>query len=294
MTGLEILQILGIPYQTGPYNVPGTHYHVREGWYALDCPHCSPNAGKFKLGWNASGRGMSCWTCGPQRAGEALVAASGKGWAEVLALLGELPCIAFRRQERPQGQLKVPTGVGNLLPAHERYLRNRGLNTDYLAKIWGIQGIGLASRLAWHLYIPIQVDGKTVSWTTRNLGEHGLRYHAARTDEEVLPAKSVLYGAGLAKHAVIVVEGPVDAWRIGPGAVATLGVNYSKAQLYKIAKYPRRVICMDAEEPAQKQARKLCEALAVFPGQTTNVVTDSKDPGCAPERELNQLRGLIR
>ena len=90
-------------------------------------------------------------------------------------------------------------------------------------------------------------------------------------------------------------EGPFDVWKIGPGAVALMGVFYTQNQLLQIAKYPMRYICLDSEPAAQIVANKLCNDLMAFPGQTKNIILDSgKDPGNASEKELDELKSLLQ
>jgi DNA primase len=191
------------------------------------------------------------------------------------------------------GTLKIPQGVGPLLPAHRAYLKKRGLNPDLLASVWGFRGIGIAPRLQWRIWIPIcDLYGKVVSWTTRSIGDDPpTRYISATADEEELPHRSILFGAHLARHVIIVCEGALDAVTIGPGAVATCGVGFSKAQKAAMAEYPVRVVCFDAEDDAQKRARALCNDLSAFPGSTENVYFDSaKDANSADRAEVDELR----
>ena len=112
-------------------------------------------------------------------------------------------------------------------------------------------------------------------------------------DQEAVNHKTLIYGADFCRHAIVVVEGPLDTWAIGPGAGALCGTGFTRAQVLAISRFPVRAICFDALPDAQKTARELCNLLRVLPGETYNVVLDSKDPGEAlttNPRELRQLR----
>jgi DNA primase len=122
------------------------------------------------------------------------------------------------------------------------------------------------------------------------VGSKGLRYINANPREEAVPAKDLLFGQDLARHAIVVVEGPFDAFRIGPGAVATMGLSYSREQLFKMSQYPVRVICFDQEDKAQQRARGLANDLLPFPGKTSVVVPQSADPGDMSEEEVREIR----
>lgn len=283
----DVLSTLGIPFREA-----GEHHHVSPGWIGLECPQCSPNSGRFRLGVNLEYRYASCWQCGSVSLRYALQQATGRvlDWEEIDRLLGGLPPPA--RRHKPKGTFIEPAGIQSLfLPVHRTYLQNRGFDPDQIWEFWGVRGIGLACRLAWRLYIPIHHHGRTVSWTTRAiLDDATQRYISARDSESEVPKRRLLYGADHVRHAAIVVEGPTDVWRIGPGAVATLGVAFSRAQVLILSRYPVRVVCFDNEPDAQKQAKKLCRLLHAFPGQTHLVELDAADPGSASKREVARLR----
>jgi DNA primase len=178
-----------------------------------------------------------------------------------------------------------------MLPVHRKYLSNqRRLDPDEIAQLWGVQGIGLAAEYAWRLWIPVYHFGEVVSWTTRAIGT-GMRYLHAPPEQESVPIKSVLYGSDLVRHAVIICEGPIDAWTIGPGAVATCGLGYTREQLIKLSQFSVKVVCFDSEFQAQKRARRLARQLQVFPGETYVVeLQTGKDPNEADRREIMELR----
>lgn len=277
-----------------PFVAAGEHHHVTANWIGIDCPHCSPDSGRFRLGIKLSDLRTSCWSC---------------GWHPTLPTLAELTGLPFQqlkgmlegldtppREELAQGKLILPDGLGPLLPAHRDYLAGRGIDPDEAAERWGCRGIGIAPQLQWRVWIPARDKGKTASWTTRSIAEKPkLRYASARPQEEAVKLKSLLLGEEHCLHAMILVEGPLDAMAIGPGAASTCGLTITQAQVNRIAKYPIRVICLDAEVVAQRVARKLCRALGAFPGQTFNICLESaKDPSRASKHELMELRRLLR
>src|SRR5690606_24557431 len=191
-----------------------------------------------------------------------------------------------------RGILKIPDRVSDLLPQHEQYLNRRGFDPDVIRRLWGVKGIGLAQKLQWRLFIPIHdIRGRVVSWTTRSIGNHSLRYISASDDEEEIPHKTILYGAQHAQHVIFINEGPLDAWAIGPGAIATCGTGYSTEQMARMTKYPVRVVCFDSQPDAQRRADQLCRELSMYPGHTENVLLESgEDPASAHPDEIKELR----
>lgn len=289
MTITDVLEELGLDYRR-----PHEHHHVRGTFVGIDCPLCSPGSQSFKLGLNPPA--ATCWSCGRQALAWVLHLASNRPYGQVKDLLGGLARGEPAPNVRPRGRLVLPGGLRELseLPAHRRYLRSRGVDPEYAAQVWGVKGIGLAPRLCWRLWLPVELNGKTLSWTTRSIGEDPMRYVSAAPDEEAVPRNELLYGESLAGHAVLVVEGPLDAVRVGPGAVATMGLKVSPAQVSRLARFPLRFVCLDNEPGAQRAARRLCEELGGHPGRTSLVELDAKDPGEASERELRQLRRLLK
>lgn len=283
MTIEELLLTLGVSY------LLEGHHHCRPGWAQLDCPVCSPGSGSYRLGIHLGSGAANCWSCGHLNT------------THVLALVADQPHAQLRealrgvirtRQEglRPRGKLTLPDRLGPLRKPHLRYLERRGFDPDLLTRLWGLQGTDIHPRLPWRIFIPIHHEGRVVSWTTRGLTDREPRYINARPTEEALPAKSVLFGEDYCRHAVVITEGPFDAMRVGPGAVATLGLATTDAQVLRMCKYPRRIVCFDNSPQAQARATALCRSLQCFPGRTWNVVLDAKDPGEAPEREIRLLR----
>lgn len=281
-----------------PYRVAGEHHHAREGWVQIDCPYCSPSSGRFRLGINVGKFYANCWAC---------------GWVNIWKVLQEitgLPASSvpkFSRERRfvlSEGRgggvgkrVKIPLGVGPLRRAHVDYLRSRGFDPGEIVRLWGVRGIGVAPRLSWRLWIPVHYEGKVVSWTTRSVRSGdagGSRYISASRSEEAVPLKNLLYGEDYCRNVAIVVEGPMDVWRVGPGAVGLFGIAYTEEQLYKISKYPLRVIALDNEREAQSVARRMARQLRSYPGETVVVCLESaKDWAEADREEVEQLRKFL-
>lgn len=276
-----------------PYKLPGEHHHSHEGWIQVECFQCSPDSGKFKLGYNIYKGYANCWQCGGVRAIDALVFLTKQPAAVLWRLLKSLPTQSWKSIPDRRGKLVLPAGLGPLLPPHRDYLRERGYDPDELERLWGLKGIGHAAELAWRVFIPVIHHGETVSWTCRTIGDTGKRYLNARPEQEAVSQKKVLFGADFARHVAIVVEGPFDAMKVGPGCVATMGLICTVAQQKQLGGYAKRVFCFDNEPAAQQRALSIMSSLVVFPGETLNVVLDAKDAGEASPKEIRRLRKML-
>jgi len=283
MTIEEILDDLGISH------LKSGHHHARPGWLQIQrCPFCLST--NYHLGWNLQTKWCNCWRCGGHSAWQTLEAL-GIPRQIAFSLLAQYkhagPAI---KRERTRISTQEPAGIVPIGGPHKRYLRSRGLDPEEISQVWGVRGIALAAKLSWRLFIPITYRGVLVSWTTRAIGNRvSLRYISAPAEMAQNP-KDFIYGLDYCTHTIVVVEGPVDVWKIGPGAGALLGTTFTTAQVKQLAQIPRRFICFDSSKEAQSKARELCEQLACFPGETTNLVISAKDPGEASEAELKEIR----
>lgn len=272
------------------YITEGSH-HCREGWLQVDCPFCERGSKKWHMGYSLEGNYVNCYRCGSHTLLSTLMEMTGLDYGECKKLLDDIS-VVITKEEKPRGHLILPDRLSEYLYGpHRMYLHDRGCNVRLLEKLWKIQCIGIASRLAWRIFIPIIYKGETVSWSTRSISKNACsRYINAKADQEAMPIKSLLYGEDFIRDTAIIVEGFFSAWRIGPGAVATMGAVVTQIQLDKLIKYPVRVVCFDNDETGQTRARKLCDDLGSFPGETYNVVLDAPDPAEANEKDIKKLR----
>lgn len=287
MTFEDLLAEQGIQFRRA-----GEDKHSRNGWIQLECPFCGKGSGKFHLGYNLSQGNLSCWKCGHHTKAETLVHITGGSYKAVKTILSGLDRSRYAPKDIVKtGVLELPAGVEEMSDRHKTYLSNRNLDPDILTELWQVKGIGLASRLSWRIFIPIHYRGEVVSWTTRSISKKAeQRYISASEKQEALNHKELLFGEDMAKHAICVVEGPLDAMRIGPGAVATFGTAISRAQILKMSKYPVIGIALDSEKTAQQRARKLATELSAFGGDVRIIQLDAKDAGEASHKEIQQLR----
>jgi hypothetical protein len=115
-------------------------------------------------------------------------------------------------------------------------------------------------------------------------------------DEDLMlqDSRSLLYGIHKATtNRVVVVEGPADVWRIGPGAVATLGISWKVPQACILRQFRYRYILFDPETKAQSKARELADWLAGFSGHTEIIDGLETDPGAMPRKDIAIIRKTL-
>lgn len=279
------------------YKEAGEHHHTRPGWIQLRvCPFCSSQ--NYHLGYNLQSRYFNCWKCGGHHVLKVLEAL-GIPKRKALSLFPALESTAQpKERERSRVSLMEPAGRGPFGNNHRLYLLRRGFSmkeVSTLENLWQVEGIGRAAKLGWRLYIPITYQGRKVSWTTRAIGERVYqRYVSASAEEEVINHKSLVYGFDFCSHSIVVTEGPVDAWKVGPGAGALFGTTFTTAQVKLLVSIPRRFVCFDSSPEAQRKANELANQLSCFPGVTENLIIDAKDPGEASRKEIQLVRRAAR
>jgi len=272
------------------YREYGSHHHTTMGRINFDCPLCSPNSQSFRLGWHLSFNTTNCWQCGKLSPSK-ILQEYGLDYIAAKELLLNLDSTEIVEREIPTGILKLPSGLIPLKISHLKYLKERGFNPKELDKLWNIsQSIDAYFPLAWRIFIPVFRYGRMISWTTRNITDTNPRYINARITEEAYPMKKWLYGMDYCRNTIIITEGCTDTWNIGPGAVATMGIDYTAEQMELIRKFPVRVVCFDSSIDAQKRQTELIANLSLFPGETYGVQLDAADPGSAHKREIRKLR----
>lgn len=269
------------------YDASG-HGKNRSGWVNVICPSC----GRWPyMGINLTRMYATAWCCGYMNLYSLLSRLSGLHRESVKELIGELVSDTSRYSEPHTGTLKLPIGLDCLKRNELGYLRSRGFDPRELERIWDLRSIGLlGGRLAWRIFIPIYLDGEVVTYTTRKLNNTEPRYVSATDLHSAVPIERCLYGWDFVRCSCVVVEGPADAWRIGPGAVALLGLRTHSAQLERLSRLSSVAICFDNEPEAQARARNLMRNLNPLT-RVSNIILDTgDDPGSADPREIKLLR----
>lgn len=184
----------------------------------------------------------------------------------------------FRTRIRPVKQAKVPTlepvdFPGLMVPLKElpkdhpavAYLSSRGFDPAELYDEWGVTyatDVPARSRGAMcqgRIIVPVRRDGAMVGWQARYAGD--LDWKAAGVPKYLtyFPKSLVVYGIDEAEKAdtLVLLEGVIDVWRYGPGAVCGLGKGLSQDQAHLLASRLRDrplVLVPDQDDPGSEPA----------------------------------------
>lgn len=261
----DILKNLNIPYVIGPTK------NVSYGMVGINCPYCQDSSNHLGIFPNKK---WSCWKC--------------KRTGHLFTLLQTLIKIEYQDyrvliDSPKKWDIDIQTTIRNILakpipPKIEEPLvfpipkeakpipRNPPWNllTEWLEKrkfttdnciLWGAKYAD-SGYYNSRLILPIlDINKKLVGFQAKDLTEKGNVPYDQPKDFKI---KSHLYGLWRASKRVIVVEGVLDVWRIGGGAVASFGKGLSKEQRNLLYTNVKEIILAwdgDAIVEAEKEAR---------------------------------------
>jgi hypothetical protein len=264
----------------------------------LHCPWCK----RPYLGWHTGSGAFHCWYCKGHPFAETLARILGVSVSDALAearkYAGAGKTTVHEEERDTPTEAVLPPGTGELSEQQCHYLTKRGFrDVDLLVETWGVKGVSYnGGRYANRILLPAVFGDCVVSWTARSIFPGAaVRYLSCAEEDEAMPIKSIVFGwqhITSETDPVVVVEGPFDAMKLGPGAIATLGTAWTSAQMRLLSRQRRVLILYDEEPVAQRQARELAEGLSLL-GTDAVVVSDVglKDPG---EMPVNDARLLMQ
>lgn len=289
-----IFEHLGIPYWTAGKNVAKNCVNIR-----CPCPGCTDSSNHYGAN-TITGTGR-CWKCGGTYPAQAIAWAAHIPVPEAKQLIarftygGTQPLVY--KETKYADHLTVPGGP--LQEMHRQYLLKRGLDPDYLVKHYGIKGTMLNARwegkdFSLRIIIPVKdPEGNVVSFQGRDItgDERRNRYEGCPKEKALANYKHLLYGADLAWHrdSVVAVEGVVDAWKLGPGAVCTFGTGMTKEQLLMLSHWKNVTFFFDPEPEAQQHAEEYAREVAMY-GSSVDVACE--DFGALPNGDKRDLGDL--
>ncbi len=285
-----------IPFLSG-----SGHHHCKEGWVQLHCPKCSSGREGWHLGFSLEGGSFNCWRCGSIKLSDAIQSLlrlpNQSDVRTIISAYQKKGPIAHREYVHRPKTIIPPTGLEPLRPRHIQYLTDRGFNVQTLEETWELKATTcLSGAWNWRIVYPVRNRaGMLVAYQGRSISDKVHPKYKLTGDKEMLEDPSnLLYGIHLVYgDTVLVVEGALDVWSVGMGAVAAFGIDWKPAQVLALKEYRRRFILFDPEDKAQLRAQSLAEALSVYQGETEVLAGFRCDPGDLSRRQVAILRKEI-
>jgi len=144
-------------------------------------------------------------------------------------------------------ELELPYGYQPIDKPHS-YLKDRGIPWEYAMRHdWGISEAGYTKG---RIIVPTFMEGRLVFWQARLCREPN------EDEQKVLnptgvSARSVLYNFDVAKEyeKIVIVEGFIDAVKVGPNAVASNGKRLHPQQVLWLEKTKAKeiIVCYDRD-----------------------------------------------
>lgn len=279
--------------------------NVSKGWIGVECIYCNDNHNH--LGIKLSDKRFSCWKC--------------ESSGQILRLIQDIEdCTYLEAKDRilefqdegittpiDTGPLRATTPGEHILPKeasdtwpkpHLKYLRERGFDPERIIPLWGLKAIHNISDLRYRILIPVHYKGEVVNWTARDVTGRGIPYLHCPNRKAYLHRNEIVYGYDHVRDVAVITEGVTDAWRIGPGAVATLGIRFGIRQVQQLLDLncERYFVMFDSEDFAIYRAHQLAEYLSMAGRKAEVIELDEGDPGSMTQAEAEALRrdiGLI-
>jgi len=279
------------------------------GWVGIQCIFCTDHSNH--LGINLDSGIFSCFKCGakggfPKYAKELLQSS----WAETYAALepfastpsrnGEEPPVLARADPRWRSKnLPIPKYFSKKFPRrHLDYLAGRGFNPGKLIEKYDLYACSGIGRFRWRIVAPVHMGGKIVNFIGRDVtGKSDRKYLLEKNEIAPVPKGQILYNLdNVPGETIIIVEGPADVWRIGDGAVATIGTKFSMPQVERLMDYGirRAFVLYDPEPEALRLAKRLANQLQGVIDEATVLVKQTPgDPGDMSPDEVIELRRRV-
>jgi len=290
MKDLDISSFLDdyeIPYITSVKN-------VSKGWVEINCPYKDCGDVSFHMGINLDSGAYHCWICGR------------KGGMTKLA--SEILMVSYQEAERTlskyegkikQTEEKTKSNVKEVMlktkkefgKIYSNYLLKRNYDPEFIKSYYGISAGGPSGPFAFRIVIPVIMDNKIVNYVARDVTEKQTpKYKNLPNDKAVVNIKNCLYNIDSVNDTAIITEGVFDVWRIGRGAIATMGKEFTSSQIKIIheKKIKRAFVMFDSD--AEKHSEKIADILSSFVPKVEIIYLDKKDPGELTEKEVKDLR----
>lgn len=282
------------------------HKHCRPGWIQIECPFCSGNPG-WHLGYNYIDDFYRCWRCGWHSKDEVISKLLKCTRIDTFKIIKQYkgkidrPEKALQIQEIGTAEFKYPTMMKDeLRELHVQYLENRGFDPDLMQKQWNLKSTTFIAPLdkidyKWRIIAPIKFQGQDVSFHSRDItGKSPFKYLACPKKYEIVHHRNLVYGIDhVKKDSVIVTEGIFDAWRIGYGAVATFGVEFSFAQINLLSKFKKIFILYDSDSAGEHKAQELIAMLRLKTKAERIYLPYGKDPADLKQDDADSLRNSL-
>jgi len=265
------------------------------------CPFCGDRTNHLNIFPDAT----RCWKCGYHSLKDYVKEIEQCNWNKVNLILKQFPLDIFNQSDIVEHEeiihpkiFKMPHEFKTKFPEkHKNYLEKRGFNWYDLRNKYGLLAADNYGEYAFRIIIPIIMDGKIVSFTSRDVtGKQSLKYKNHPDKYSLLPRNEWVMGIDDIKgDTIVITEGPLDYLKFGAGAVSLLTANFTTAQMNRIRKKGvRRVfIGFDPDEAGLAMREKMEQSLSWADDISFINLEEGCDIGDLSNGEIKELRRMI-
>lgn len=268
--------------------------NIGQGFIGIDCPFCDDHS--FHGGFNTQNEYYSCWKCRGHWLPKVISLLAKTDIQKAKTIIQKYSSSEVHTKEKEYkyaSEVIYPLGTGSLTDKAKKYLISRNFDPDHLVTEWGLLSTGNIGEYKFSILAPIHYKGKLVSYQCRDITGNSIPYKGCCIEESVYHIKHLLYGFDKAvlRKQCIVVEGLTDSWRLGPGAIATFGIQFTPQQVSLLANnFDKIFLLYDTENQAQEQADKLYSQLTIGYDKDVEILTlPEDDPGNLSNEEAKNI-----
>lgn len=284
----------GIPFSSSGKN-------TSSGWINIQCPFCDDNTNH--LGINLSLLIIHCWKCPTKGNIRKLVQKLEGSNSMARDVMAQYMVEDYDKDLRydikkrlsPPGAI-MPTECVDIMPENFKdLLYNRRYNPDELIRKYKLKAC-MNGDFRNRIIIPVIVDSVIVNFTGLDVtGAKSNKYKHCPNDKAIMPMKDCLYNIDTVTDTALIVEGVTDVWRVGDGTVATMGIEYTKAQLALLVErgVKKAFVLYDAEDLAQLRANELATALSGVMPYVEVLELQEGDPDDMSNDQVKIIREIV-
>lgn len=214
--------------------------NVSKGHINIKCLFCDDDFNH--LGINLKTLKCNCWRCGKKHISKIIMRVLNCPYGEAKSIVKSFDIallINDKKYDLNQSDIiNLPEGASKKFPNKAlRYLESRGFNPKYLIKKYDLYYCNFANqRYKFRIVIPIYMDHKLISFTCRDITDIQTPKYKTATNKDAIRSAIFNYDNIEKFGNAILVEGPMDAMKLGDGAFSCLGVSITPEREKLIAK----------------------------------------------------------
>jgi len=279
-----------------PFDEEGKN--ISEGWIGLNCPFCDDPSNH--LGINLEDKRVSCWRCGKKSLIQTIARFSNVSVSRSRSIISRHQSRIISSRSRKasildtleETDIALPSSASKNFPElHTAWLKKRNFEPAEVIKRYDLHAVYQTGKYKYRIIAPIYVARRMVSFVGRDVTEEAdTPYLNCPNEESLIPARRCLYNIDTVERVALIVEGITDVWRIGRGAVATLGTEFTKAQVNLLSGLDKVFVMFDAGRESTNMARKFSAAATSVVKSVEIIEMTTGDPDNLPQDIVDNLK----